>query len=95
VVSAIESAMSELQKARSRSSKALVAYSDGKDSRAVLDMALRHFDHVEGFYMWFVPDLQFMTEGLAAAEHRWGIKIHQFPHWSALLHLLHSRWSNG
>ena len=48
-----------------------------------MDMALRTFDRVEGFYMWFVPDLEFINEGLAAAERRYGIKIHQFPHWSA------------
>lgn len=79
----IASTLSELRKARSISSSCLVAYSDGKDSRAVMDMALRTFDHVEGFYMWFVPGLKFIDEGLAVAEQRYGIKIHQFPHWSA------------
>lgn len=83
-VTAIQSATAELEKARSLSSRCLVAYSDGKDARAVLDLATRHFDHVEAFYMWWVPDLQFMKDGMEAATRRWGVKIHQFPHWAAI-----------
>lgn len=82
--SAIETAKSALERARSISDSVLVAYSDGKDSRVVMDMAIRYFTRVEAFYMWFVPDLEYINEGLKAAEKRWHVKIHQFPHWSSI-----------
>jgi phosphoadenosine phosphosulfate reductase len=84
VPSAIETAKSALEKARSLSDSVLVAYSDGKDSRVVMDLATRYFKRVEGFYMWFVPDLEYINAGLAQAEKQWGVKIHQFPHWSSI-----------
>ena len=57
-----------------------VAYSDGKDSRVVIDLCLRTFERVEAFYMYMIPDLDFMNKKLAEAEERLGIKIHQLPH---------------
>lgn len=57
-----------------------VAYSDGKDSRVVMDLCFRTFKRVEAFYMYFVPGLKFIDDKLKAAEDRYGIKIHQIPH---------------
>lgn len=31
--------------------------------------------------MYFVPGLECAEVELAAAEKRWGITIHQYPHW--------------
>jgi phosphoadenosine phosphosulfate reductase len=83
-MSLLSDTMSALKSARSISSSALVAYSDGKDSRVVMDLACRTFDHVEGFFMYYVPGLEFLENGLEEAHKRWGVKIHQYPHWSSL-----------
>lgn len=58
-----------------------VAYSDGKDSRVVMDLCMRSFKRVEAFYMFLVPGLECIEIPLAAAEKRWGIKIRRYPHW--------------
>lgn len=83
--SAIDTAKSALEKACSLSDSVLVAYSDGKDSRVVMDLATRYFKRVEGFYMSFVPYLEYINAGLAQAAKQWGVKIHQFPHWSRIM----------
>jgi len=59
---------------------ALVAFSGGKDSLTVMDMAKRVFKEVQGFYMYFVPDLAFVNEQLSWAERYFGVTIHQVPH---------------
>jgi phosphoadenosine phosphosulfate reductase len=80
----LSSGRAVLQEARSLSNKALVAFSGGKDSRVIMDMACRTFDHVEGFYMFFAPGIQFIQEQLDFATERWGVRIHLVPHWSAI-----------
>ena len=57
-----------------------VAYSDGKDSRVIIDLCIRTFESVEAFYMYYIPDLEFINEKLRVAEKRYGITIHQLPH---------------
>ena len=61
----------------------IVSYSDGKDSRAVMDLCLRSFKRVEAFFMYLVPGLECVELGLAQAEKQWGVKIRQYPHWIA------------
>lgn len=73
-----------LETARALSSKVLVAYSGGKDSRVVMDLAKRAFPKVEAFFMYFVPGLRYYEEQLAWATDHWRVVIHQYPHWSAL-----------
>ena len=58
-----------------------VSFSDGKDSRVLIDLCLRTFKRVEAFYMYFVPGLECDAERMAQAEKRWGIQIRQYPHW--------------
>lgn len=60
-----------------------VAYSDGKDSRVVMDLCLRTFKRVEAFFMYFVPGLECVENGIVEAEIRHGIKIHRVMHWAA------------
>lgn len=81
--SALRETLETLKTSAARTKKILVSYSDGKDSRAVLDLCLRSFDHVEGFFMYFIPGLVCMEEALAKAERDHGIKIHRYPHWLA------------
>jgi phosphoadenosine phosphosulfate reductase len=59
----------------------LVAFSGGKDSWCVLDMCTRVFDHVEAFFMYFLPGISTAEAELERARARYGIVIHQLPHW--------------
>lgn len=64
-----------------RHSACLVAFSGGKDSLAVMDLCVRAFRQVVGFYMYIVPGLRHIEEELEAARARWGIEIVYYPHW--------------
>lgn len=70
-----------LREAAGRSDAVLVAYSDGKDSRAVLDLCVRTFKRVEAFFMYLVPGLECVETGLDWARKKYGITIRQYPHW--------------
>ena len=75
-------AKEELEGGRQRSSSVLVSFSGGKDSLCTLDLCSRFFEHVEAFFMYFVPGLECVDFELEKARRRWGVKIHEFPHWS-------------
>jgi hypothetical protein len=81
VATALHETLELLAEARSRSDAVLAAYSDGKDSRVVLDLCLRTFSRVELFFMEFIPGLRCVEEGLEAAEQRIGKPIRRYPHW--------------
>ena len=70
-----------LEKLSQEHDSALVAFSGGKDSLVVMDLAVKTFKHVEGFFMYFVPGLEACERPLREAQQRWGVKIHQTPHW--------------
>jgi phosphoadenosine phosphosulfate reductase len=70
-----------LQEARARTPSCLVFYSGGKDSLAMMDILVRVFDRVDGVFMYFVPGLECIEEKLEYARQRWGVTIHQYPHW--------------
>lgn len=79
---ALQETMGILRAAREKHDSILVAFSAGKDSLCVLDMCVRTFKHVEAFFMYFVPGLSVIEEQLEAARQRWGVTIHQVPHWT-------------
>lgn len=58
----------------------LVAFSGGKDSVVTLDVCMRHFAHVEGFFMFQVRGLSFQESILRYYEDKYGIPIHRIPH---------------
>jgi phosphoadenosine phosphosulfate reductase len=76
----IEETLQLLQQARQRSDSVLVSYSGGKDAMVTLDLCVRVFRKVEGFFMYLVPGLEVIETALAEAEVRYGIKIRQYPH---------------
>lgn len=60
--------------------RVLVAFSGGKDSVATLDVCMRHFARVEGFFMYQVRGLSFQEAILRYYEDKYGIPIHRIPH---------------
>lgn len=59
----------------------LVGYSGGKDSLCVLDLCMKHFKRVECFFWYVIPGLRYTEGPLEFARQRWGVTIHQYPHW--------------
>lgn len=60
--------------------RVLVAFSGGKDSVVTLDVCMRYFAHVEGFFMYQVRGLSFQESILRYYEDKYGIPIHRIPH---------------
>lgn len=85
-MSLISETMEILTAAASKHEAVAVAYSGGKDSKVVLDLAMKAgFKRLEAYYMYFVPGLAFEEAKLQEAEERYpGLKIHQVPHWASL-----------
>jgi phosphoadenosine phosphosulfate reductase len=76
-------AFETVQHLATRHDAALVAFSGGKDSRAVMDMARRSFRRVVGLFMYFVPGLDCDRQRLEIAE-QWGIEVVKYPHFTFL-----------
>ena len=58
----------------------LVSFSMGKDSIVTLDLCMKYFKHVQPFFMYLVPGLQFQDEALAKYEKHYGVEIIEVPH---------------
>jgi phosphoadenosine phosphosulfate reductase len=70
-----------LEATRAKSESILVSYSGGKDSLVVMDLCLRTFKHVEGFFMALLPGIRCQEAEIERAAERLKIKIHIYPHW--------------
>ena len=70
-----------LTAAAARSDSCVSFYSGGKDSRVVIDLAVRHFRVVTACYMPFLPGLACVEAMLSEARARWGVEVLQLPHW--------------
>lgn len=57
----------------------IVSFSAGKDSLAAIDLCSKHFDRIEAYFMYLVPDMSFQEMTLADTERRYGIKILRVP----------------
>lgn len=65
---------------RKRSDTVLLSFSCGKDSIGAW-LALRpHFARVIPFYLWSIPDLEFVEDNLRYYEDFFGTRIYQLPH---------------
>jgi phosphoadenosine phosphosulfate reductase len=60
--------------------RVLVSFSGGKDSIVTLDLCCRYFGHVEAFFMYLVKGLSWQDELINYYSRRYGIIIHQIPH---------------
>lgn len=85
VLSSIET----IHEVRKRQNKSLLAFSTGKDAIASWLAIWDHFDEVVPYYLYLVPDLEFVEESLSYYERFFGVKITRLPHPS-----LH-RWLNN
>lgn len=58
----------------------LVGFSGGKDSAACLDICFKYFKHVQPYFMYIVPNLEFQERTLRYYEKRYKTKILRVPH---------------
>ena len=74
---------------REHQSETLLAFSTGKDAIAAWLAIQDSFEAVHPYYLYLIPDLEFVEESLAYYEQFFGVKIARLPHPS-----LH-RWLNS
>lgn len=58
----------------------LLSFSCGKDSVAAWLECRKHFPNIIPFYLWSVPDLEFVEDNLRYYENFFGARIHRLPH---------------
>jgi phosphoadenosine phosphosulfate reductase len=77
----VQSAIQLLRLVRAQSDSLLVPFSGGKDSSAVLDLAIEHgeFKRVQPYYFYRVANLRVADQMLARTEKRYGLKIIRLP----------------
>lgn len=63
--------------------RVLVSFSNGKDSRALLDLCVRAFgvENVRCFFMYFLPNLRYNHDVYEWPRRRYGIEVLGIPHW--------------
>lgn len=83
------SGIETIREVRKSQNKTLLAFSTGKDAIAAWLAIREHFDEVVPYYLYLVPELEFVEESLSYYEKFFGVKITRLPHPS-----LH-RWLNN
>lgn len=58
----------------------LVSFSMGKDSIVTLDLCFKYFKHVQLFFMYLVPNLEFQEQALQKYERHCNTEIIRVPH---------------
>ena len=65
-----------------KSDRAILFYSGGKDSMALLDLMAPYFKEIIAVYMYIVPGLWHINKYLNYARQKYpNVKIEQLPHW--------------
>lgn len=95
-VSPVAEALKNCTTAAELNPAAVVLFSGGKDSLAVLDLCVRTFTRVEAAFMYLVPGIRFIEEPMERVCARLGVKLHKVPHWDTARMLKHAvlRWHN-
>lgn len=75
-----QSAFDVLDDLRKETPTVLVAFSGGKESLCVLDMACKVFEDVRPFHLEFVPGLRCVEDVLDRTRERYGLPISYYPH---------------
>lgn len=81
-MSQLDKTITEVQSYARRFNSVLVSFSGGKDSLIVLDLCKKHFKKVVCFFMYAIPDLQFINEQLEVSAKKYDVEILQYPHWA-------------
>lgn len=76
----LASAQNLLRLVRGQTEAIGVAVSFGKDSLATLDLCVRMFPRVEGYYLFRVRDLDIVREWCEAVYQRHRVVVRQYPH---------------
>lgn len=74
------SGLDTIKEIRKNHNKSLIAFSTGKDAIATWLSIRDHFDDVVPFYLYLIPDLDFVNESIDYFEKFFGKKITQLPH---------------
>jgi hypothetical protein len=82
-IAVLKATHQELEELAGKYDSVIVAYSGGKDSLTVMDLCVKHFHHVVGFHMHFVPGLKYIQERIDFARTRWKVEILDYIHWVA------------
>lgn len=69
-----------IQTIRDLTDTCMLAFSMGKDSIGAWLAIKDRFERVEPFFMYLIPDLEFIEEALDYYESKLGSKIHRLPH---------------
>jgi 3'-phosphoadenosine 5'-phosphosulfate sulfotransferase (PAPS reductase)/FAD synthetase len=77
----LENTIKMLNKVSIQTNEVLIAFSGGKDSVCVLDLAKKHFKDVKCFTMELVPDLNLFSEVYKFYENKYDVEILRVPHW--------------
>ncbi len=75
----IRETLQDLEKLASEHECVAVGFSGGKDSLAVLDMAVRTFHTVVPYYYYFVPGLKSEEQKVAIAREHYKLNVLKFP----------------
>lgn len=74
------SGIETIKKIRESNSKTLIAFSTGKDAVAAWLSIRDHFDEIMPYYLYLIPDLEFVEDSLDYYERFFGVKITRLPH---------------
>lgn len=74
------SGIETIKEVAKRQDKTLLAFSCGKDAVATWLAIREHFNEVVPYYLYLVPDLDFVNESIDYYERFFGTKIVQLPH---------------
>ena len=75
----VEDTLREMQDLAKVHTRVAVGFSGGKDSLAVLDLAVKTFQEVVPYFYYFVPGLNSEEDKLQTAASRYGLKVLMYP----------------
>lgn len=82
-VSKIQIANRVIKTVSQKADRAILFYSCGKDSLALLDLMAPHFKEIICVFMYFAKDLEHINRYIRWAESKYpNIKVLQVPHWN-------------
>lgn len=94
-MSLISTTLRYMEQQAAKHGEVVVAYSGGKDSLVVMDLACRTFPKVRAFFKYLIPNLEYCEEWMRFSKDRWGVEVIQFPHEMMLESLANGVWCNA